>query len=73
MLLLGSKKEAEQPGVFCLPAPPGGLTSIASDPVKAVSDAVDGSANLVTSVLKFAASLVAPDEDDGTKVAHATQ
>lgn len=57
---------------FFLSAAPGGLTSIASDPVKAVGDAVDGSANLVSTVLKFAASLVAPDEDDGTKVAHVT-
>ncbi|XP_075869166.1 triadin-like isoform X1 [Nelusetta ayraudi] len=43
----------------------GGLSSIASDPVKAVNDVVDGSMNLVGAVMKFAASLVAPDEDDG--------
>lgn len=57
-------------GCCCLSAPPGGLSSIASDPVKAVNDVVDGSANLVGAVMKFAASLVAPDEDDGTRVTH---
>lgn len=43
----------------------GGLTRIGSDPMKAVNDAVEESSNIVTAILKFAASLVAPDEDEG--------
>uniref|UniRef100_A0A665V9F4 Triadin n=1 Tax=Echeneis naucrates TaxID=173247 RepID=A0A665V9F4_ECHNA len=46
----------------------GGLTKIGSDPVKAVNDAVEGSANVITAILKFAASLVAPEEDEGFHV-----
>lgn len=37
-----------------------------SDPMKLVSDAVEESTNLFSVMLKFAASLVAPDEDEGT-------
>lgn len=49
-----------------VPAPPGGLSKIGSDPLKLVNDAVEESANLVSAVLKFAANLVAPEEDEGT-------
>lgn len=47
-------------------SPPGGITKIGSDPVKAVNDAVEGSANVIGVILKFAANLIAPDEDEGT-------
>lgn len=57
--------------VLVPPPTPGGLTRIASDPVRFVNDAVEGSTNLVGAVLKFAANLIAPEEDDGTKATHA--
>uniref|UniRef100_A0A3Q4BKU8 Triadin n=1 Tax=Mola mola TaxID=94237 RepID=A0A3Q4BKU8_MOLML len=43
-----------------------GLSKVASDPMKLVNDVVEESANLVGLVLKFAANLIAPDEDEGT-------
>lgn len=49
-----------------VPDPPGGLSRIGSDPMKLVNDIVDESTNLVTVVLRFAANLVAPEEDEGT-------
>lgn len=49
-----------------VPAPPGSLTKIGSDPVQAVNDALEESANVVSVIFKFAASLIAPEEDEGT-------
>ncbi|KAJ3606327.1 hypothetical protein NHX12_025848 [Muraenolepis orangiensis] len=43
----------------------GGLTKLGSDPLKAINDAVEGSSNLLNTVLSFAASLIAPEEDEG--------
>uniref|UniRef100_A0A672F379 Triadin n=1 Tax=Salarias fasciatus TaxID=181472 RepID=A0A672F379_SALFA len=43
----------------------GGLTKIGSDPMKAVNEAVEESSNIFSSILKMAASLVAPDDDEG--------
>ncbi|XP_034555991.1 triadin-like, partial [Notolabrus celidotus] len=43
----------------------GGLSRIGSDPLKAVNDAVDESTNLISVVFKFAANLIAPEEDEG--------
>lgn len=34
--------------------------------MKAVNDAMEESANVVSVMLKFAASLIAPEEDEGT-------
>ncbi|CAG5928417.1 unnamed protein product [Menidia menidia] len=45
----------------------GGLSKMRSDPLKVVNDAVEESTNLVSAVLNFAASLIAPDEEDGTR------
>ncbi|KAK0146585.1 Triadin [Merluccius polli] len=42
----------------------GGLTKLGSDPMKAVNDAVEGSSNVLTKILIFAANLIAPDEDE---------
>lgn len=53
-----------------VPAPPGGLRQIGSDPMKVVNDAVEESTNLLSAVLRFAASLVAPEEDKGTVTTH---
>uniref|UniRef100_H2S2M1 Uncharacterized protein n=1 Tax=Takifugu rubripes TaxID=31033 RepID=H2S2M1_TAKRU len=39
---------------------------ISSDPVKLVNDAVDESTHMIGAVLKFAANLIAPDEDQGS-------
>lgn len=50
--------------------PPGGLRQIGSDPMKVVNDAVEESTNLLSAVLRFAASLVAPEEDKGTVTTH---
>uniref|UniRef100_A0A3P9BEP9 Triadin n=1 Tax=Maylandia zebra TaxID=106582 RepID=A0A3P9BEP9_9CICH len=44
----------------------GGLSKISSDPMKAVNDAVDESSNIITGIVKFAANLIAPDDDEGT-------
>lgn len=44
---------------------PGGLSRIGSDPLKAVNDVVEESTNVLSGILKFAASLVAPEEDEG--------
>lgn len=63
-------KGTEQPDVLVSPPTIGGLTRIASDPMRFVNDAVEGSTNLVGAVLKFAANLIAPEEDDGTKATH---
>lgn len=58
--------------MFCLcacihvHAPSGGLSKISSDPMKAVNDAVDESSNIITGILKFAANLIAPDDDEGS-------
>lgn len=52
------------------PAPPGGLRQIGSDPMKVVNDAVEESTNVLSAVLRFAASLVAPEEDKGTVTTH---
>ena len=49
-------------------SPPGGLTKLGSDPMKAVNDAVEGSSSVLTSIFSFAANLIAPDEDEGTDV-----
>lgn len=38
--------------------------------MKAVNDAVEESANVITVILKFAASLIAPEEDEGTVTRH---
>ncbi|CAG5928416.1 unnamed protein product [Menidia menidia] len=43
----------------------GGLSKMRSDPLRVVNDAVEESTNLVSAVLNFAASLIAPDEEDG--------
>uniref|UniRef100_A0A3Q2G4A1 Triadin n=1 Tax=Cyprinodon variegatus TaxID=28743 RepID=A0A3Q2G4A1_CYPVA len=43
----------------------GGLSKFSSDPVKVVNDAVDESTNMISSVFNFAASLIAPEEDEG--------
>lgn len=53
------------------PASPGGLSKVGSDPMKLVNDAVEESTNLFSVMLKFAASLVAPEEDEGTVTTHA--
>lgn len=53
-----------------VPAPPGGLRQIGSDPMKVVNDAMEESSNLLGAVLSFAASLVAPEEDKGTVRTH---
>lgn len=47
-------------------APSGGLSKISSDPMKAVNDAVDESSNIITGIVKFAANLIAPDDDEGS-------
>uniref|UniRef100_A0A3Q3IT05 Uncharacterized protein n=1 Tax=Monopterus albus TaxID=43700 RepID=A0A3Q3IT05_MONAL len=44
----------------------GGLSRIGSDPMKALSDAMDESANVISGMLKYAANLIAPEEDEGT-------
>ncbi|XP_005755648.1 triadin-like, partial [Pundamilia nyererei] len=41
----------------------GGLSKISSDPMKAVNDAVDESSNIITGIVKFAANLIAPEEE----------
>ncbi|XP_076613011.1 triadin-like [Chaetodon auriga] len=43
----------------------GGLSKMGSDPMKVVNDVVEESTNVFTMVLKFAANLVAPEEDEG--------
>ncbi|XP_042247138.1 triadin-like, partial [Thunnus maccoyii] len=43
----------------------GGLTKIGSDPVHAVNYALEETTNMFSAILKFAANLVAPEEDDG--------
>ncbi|XP_056150176.1 triadin-like [Lampris incognitus] len=43
----------------------GGLYKISSDPMKVVNEAMDESSNLVSMMLNFAASLIAPEEDEG--------
>ncbi|KAF7650456.1 hypothetical protein LDENG_00125860 [Lucifuga dentata] len=43
----------------------GGLSRISSDPMKLVNDAMEESANMFSGIFKFAANLIAPDEDDG--------
>uniref|UniRef100_A0A3Q0R3N6 Triadin n=1 Tax=Amphilophus citrinellus TaxID=61819 RepID=A0A3Q0R3N6_AMPCI len=43
-----------------------GLSKIGSDPMKAVNDVVEESSNVITGIFKFAASLIAPDEDEGS-------
>uniref|UniRef100_A0A3B4TGN4 Triadin n=1 Tax=Seriola dumerili TaxID=41447 RepID=A0A3B4TGN4_SERDU len=48
----------------------GGLTKIGSDPVKAVNDAVEETANVISVILKFAANLIAPEEEEGTVTLH---
>lgn len=45
----------------------GGLSKFSSDPVKVVNDAVDESTNMISSVFNFAASLIAPEEDEGNR------
>ncbi|MED6233665.1 hypothetical protein ATANTOWER_014713 [Ataeniobius toweri] len=44
----------------------GGLNKFSSDPVKVVNDAVDESTNMISAVFNFAASLIAPEEEEGT-------
>uniref|UniRef100_A0A3Q1GV94 Triadin n=1 Tax=Acanthochromis polyacanthus TaxID=80966 RepID=A0A3Q1GV94_9TELE len=44
----------------------GGISRIGSDPMKAVNDAVEESANVFSVIFKFAANLIAPEEDEGT-------
>lgn len=51
----------------------GGLRKFGSDPLKAVNDAVEESTNMVSAIFRFAASLVAPEEDEGTMDTHAAQ
>lgn len=46
--------------------PPGGLSKLSSDPVKLVNDAVEESTHLIGAMLKFAANLIAPEEDQGS-------
>nr|XP_029137622.1 triadin-like [Labrus bergylta] len=48
----------------------GGLSKIGSDPMKAVNDAMDESTNVISAVFKFAANLIAPEEDEGTVIVH---
>lgn len=48
-----------------VPAQPGGLSKISSDPMKAVNDVVEESTNMISVIIKFAANLVAPEEDEG--------
>ncbi|XP_035534740.1 triadin-like isoform X2 [Morone saxatilis] len=43
----------------------GGLSKIGSDPLKAVNNVVEESTNVISVILKFAANLIAPDEDEG--------
>lgn len=50
----------------CIVAPPGGLTKLGSDPMKAVNDVVEESGNVISVLYRFAANLIAPGEDDGT-------
>ncbi len=45
--------------------PLGGLSKIGSDPMKVVGDVMEESTNMISVVLKFAASLIAPEEDEG--------
>ncbi|KAG7219123.1 hypothetical protein INR49_019331, partial [Caranx melampygus] len=45
----------------------GSLTKIGSDPVQAVNDVLEESANVVSVVFKFAASLIAPEEDEDSR------
>lgn len=47
-------------------APAGGLSKISSDPVKAMNEAVDESTNVISSIFKFAASLIAPEDEEGS-------
>uniref|UniRef100_A0A3B5BM48 Triadin n=1 Tax=Stegastes partitus TaxID=144197 RepID=A0A3B5BM48_9TELE len=44
----------------------GGISRIGSDPMKAVNDAVEESSNVISMVFRFAANLIAPEEDEGT-------
>lgn len=46
-------------------APPGGLTKIGSDPMKAVKDVAEESSNFFSVAFRFAANLIAPEEDEG--------
>uniref|UniRef100_A0A3B5B9M4 Triadin n=1 Tax=Stegastes partitus TaxID=144197 RepID=A0A3B5B9M4_9TELE len=43
----------------------GGISRIGSDPMKAVNDAVEESSNVISMVFRFAANLIAPEEDEG--------
>ena len=52
----------------CLHVQPGGLTKIGSDPVHAVNYVLEETTNMFSAILKFAANLVAPEEDDGTLI-----
>uniref|UniRef100_A0A8C6L5X4 Triadin n=1 Tax=Nothobranchius furzeri TaxID=105023 RepID=A0A8C6L5X4_NOTFU len=42
----------------------GGLSKISSDPVKAMNDAVEESTNVISSVFRFAANLIAPEDEE---------
>lgn len=53
-----------------IPTPLGGLSKIGSDPMKVVNEAMDKSTNVVSVMLKFAANLIAPEEDEGTVTLH---
>ena len=46
---------------------PGGLSKLSSDPVQMVNDAVEESTHLLGAVMKFAANLIAPEEDQGSE------
>lgn len=53
-----------------IPTPLGGLSKIGSDPMKVVNEAMDKSTNVFSVMLKFAANLIAPEEDEGTVTIH---
>lgn len=42
----------------------GGIQHISTDPMKAVSDAMDDSTDWLTSILTFMTNLVAPEEEE---------
>ncbi len=53
-----------------VPVPPGGLSKIGSDPMKVVNDAIEESSNMISLIFRFAANLIAPEEDEGTVTPH---
>lgn len=62
MFLTGKSRKAD----LCAGVPPGGLSKLSSDPATLVNDAVEESTHLIGAMLKFAANLIAPEEDQGS-------